>query len=74
MLAGHQRRADPDRDEGLGEFVETVVRIAPAFGAVHLEDIPTPSASPSSGAIEERRKPVMHDDHHGTAVAVLAAL
>ena len=57
------------------EIVETVVRIAPGFGGVHLEDIATP------GAFEIERRlidaldvPVMHDDVHGTAVVTLAAL
>jgi malate dehydrogenase (oxaloacetate-decarboxylating) len=57
------------------EIVETVVRIAPAFGGINLEDI----SAPRCFAIEERLKelldiPVFHDDQHGTAVVVLAAL
>jgi malate dehydrogenase (oxaloacetate-decarboxylating) len=56
------------------EFVETVVRIAPTFGAIHLEDIATPECF----EIERRlimalAQPVMHDDVHGTAVVGLAA-
>jgi malate dehydrogenase (oxaloacetate-decarboxylating) len=56
------------------EFVETVVRIAPTFGGIHLEDI----SAPECFEIEERLKealpqPVMHDDVHGTAVVTLAA-
>jgi malate dehydrogenase (oxaloacetate-decarboxylating) len=55
-------------------FVETVVRIAPGFGAIHLEDI----SAPECFEIEERLimrllQPVMHDDVHGTAVVGLAA-
>ena len=60
---------DPD------EIIETVVRIAPVFGGINLEDI----AAPKCFYIEEELKkrldiPVMHDDQHGTAVVVLAAL
>jgi len=56
------------------EIVETVRRIAPVFGGVNLEDI----AAPRSFEIEERLQdlgiPVFHDDQHGTAIVVLAAL
>jgi len=57
------------------EIVETVVRLAPSFGGVNLEDI----SAPRCFEIEERLKalldiPVFHDDQHGTAVVVLAAL
>ena len=60
---------DPD------EFVETVVRIAPGFGAIHLEDIRVPECFEiESRLIETLDVPVMHDDVHGTAVASLAAV
>jgi malate dehydrogenase (oxaloacetate-decarboxylating) len=56
------------------EIVETVRRIAPVFGGINLEDI----AAPRSFEIEERLQdlgiPVFHDDQHGTAIVVLAAL
>lgn len=57
------------------EIVDTVKRIAPVFGAVNLEDI----SAPRCFRIETRLKkeldiPVMHDDQHGSAVVVLAAL
>ncbi len=57
------------------EIVETVVRLAPSFGGINLEDI----SAPRCFDIEERLKqlldiPVFHDDQHGTAVVVLAAL
>jgi malate dehydrogenase (oxaloacetate-decarboxylating) len=56
------------------EFVETVVRIAPGFGAIHLEDIATPASFEiERRLIEALPKPVMHDDVHGTAVVTLAA-
>ncbi len=57
------------------EIVESVQRIAPVFGGINLEDI----AAPQCFEVEERLKelldiPVFHDDQHGTAVVVLAAL
>jgi len=60
---------DPD------EIIETVVRLAPSFGGVNLEDI----AAPQCFYIEEELKkrlqiPIFHDDQHGTAVVTLAAL
>jgi malate dehydrogenase (oxaloacetate-decarboxylating) len=56
-------------------IVETVVTIAPTFGAIQLEDI----SAPRCFEIESRLKdcleiPVMHDDQHGTAVVTTAAL
>jgi malate dehydrogenase (oxaloacetate-decarboxylating) len=55
-------------------FVETVIRIAPTFGGIHLEDI----SAPECFEIERRLimallQPVMHDDVHGTAVVGVAA-
>jgi malate dehydrogenase (oxaloacetate-decarboxylating) len=60
---------DPD------EIVDTIVRIAPSFGGINLEDI----SAPRCFEIEDRLRsllsiPVMHDDQHGTAIVVLAAL
>jgi malate dehydrogenase (oxaloacetate-decarboxylating) len=60
---------DPD------EIVETVIRCAPGFGGINLEDI----SAPRCFEIEERLKavldiPVFHDDQHGTAIVTLAAL
>lgn len=57
------------------EIIDTVVRIAPAYGGINLEDI----SAPRCFEIEERLRsaldiPVFHDDQHGTAVVVLAAL
>ncbi len=57
------------------EIVETVIRISPTFGGIHLEDIATPLCY----EVEDRlvaalEKPVMHDDQHGTAVVALAAI
>jgi len=57
------------------ELIETVQRLAPVFGGINLEDV----AAPRCFEVEERLKasldiPVFHDDQHGTAVVVLAAL
>ncbi len=57
------------------EIVETVIRLAPTFGGVNLEDI----AAPGAFFVEEELKkhldiPVFHDDQHGTAVVTLAGL
>lgn len=57
------------------EIVAAVKAIAPSFGGINLEDI----AAPTCFEVEDRLKkdlsiPVMHDDQHGTAVVVLAAL
>jgi malate dehydrogenase (oxaloacetate-decarboxylating) len=57
------------------DIVETVVRIAPAFGGVNLEDISAPRCFEVERLLQERLDiPVFHDDQHGTAVVVLAAL
>ena len=57
------------------EIVETVQRISPSFGAVNLEDISAPRCFEiEQRLIEALDIPVMHDDQHGTAVVVLAAL
>src|SRR3712207_5389325 len=56
------------------EFVETVTRIAPTFGGIHLEDISAPECFEIERRLIERLpQPVMHDDVHGTAVVTLAA-
>ena len=56
-------------------FVDTVVRIAPTFGGIHLEDISAPECFEiERRLIEALPQPVMHDDVHGTAVVTLAAL
>jgi malate dehydrogenase (oxaloacetate-decarboxylating) len=55
-------------------FVETVVRIAPGFGGIHLEDISAPECFEiERRLIEALPQPVMHDDVHGTAVVTMAA-
>ncbi|MBC5829694.1 MAG: NAD-dependent malic enzyme [Candidatus Eremiobacteraeota bacterium] len=57
------------------EIVETVVRISPVFGGINLEDISAPRCfEVERRLIELLDIPVMHDDQHGTAVVILAAL
>lgn len=57
------------------EIVETVVRLRHSFGAVNLEDMSAPRCFEiERRLIEALDIPVMHDDQHGTAVVVLAAL
>ncbi len=56
-------------------FIETVAAIAPTFGAINLEDIRAPGCFEIERQLVERLDiPVMHDDQHGTAVIVAAAL
>jgi malate dehydrogenase (oxaloacetate-decarboxylating) len=56
------------------EFVDTVCRIAPTFGGIHLEDIDSPACFEiERRLIDALDMPVMHDDVHGTAVVTLAA-
>ena len=57
------------------EIVETVVRIAPAFGGINLEDIAAPRCFEIENRLKERLDiPVFHDDQHGTAIVILAGL
>ncbi len=60
---------------GPQEFVECVVRTSPGFAGIHLEDIRSPDCFAIEAQLRERlHKPVFHDDQHGTATAVVAAL
>jgi malate dehydrogenase (oxaloacetate-decarboxylating) len=57
------------------EIVETVARLAPSFGGINLEDISAPRCFEIEQRLKDRLNiPVFHDDQHGTAVVVLAAL
>lgn len=57
------------------EIIETIKRIAPAFGGINLEDISSPRCFEiERRLIEELDIPVFHDDQHGTAVVLLAGL
>ncbi len=60
---------DPD------EIVQAVRLIAPTFGGINLEDISSPRCFEiENRLVEELDIPVFHDDQHGTAIVVLAAL
>ena len=57
------------------EIVETVERIAPAFGGINLEDIAAPRCFEVERRLVERLDiPVFHDDQHGTAIVVLSGI
>ncbi len=63
------RTQDPDL------IVQTVEQLAPSFGGINLEDIAAPNCFLVEGRLHDSLDiPVMHDDQHGTAVVVLAAL
>ena len=60
---------DPDK------FIDTVARMEPTFGGINLEDIKAPECFYIEKKLRERMKiPVFHDDQHGTAIIVAAAL
>ena len=60
---------DPDR------FVDAVAALEPTFGAINLKDIKAPECFEIEHKLRERMKiPVMHDDQHGTAIVVAAAI
>jgi malate dehydrogenase (oxaloacetate-decarboxylating) len=61
--------------QDVDEIVETVKRIAPVFGGINLEDISAPRCFEIEARLRnELNIPVFHDDQHGTAIVVLAAL
>ena len=56
-------------------FVDTVARLEPSFGAINLEDIKAPECFEIEAKLKERMGiPVFHDDQHGTAICVNAAV
>ena len=57
------------------EIIETVVRIAPGFGGINLEDISAPRCFTIEQELKKRlRIPVFHDDQHGTAIVALSGI
>jgi malate dehydrogenase (oxaloacetate-decarboxylating) len=56
------------------DFTDQIRNIAPVFGGINLEDIAAPRCFEVEDALQDIGIPVMHDDQHGTAVVVLAAL
>ncbi|MBT4856982.1 NADP-dependent malic enzyme [Candidatus Uhrbacteria bacterium] len=61
--------------QDVDEIVETVVRLAPSFGGINLEDIAAPRCFEIERRLRERLDiPVFHDDQHGTAIVTVAGL
>ena len=56
------------------EIIDTVRRIAPVFGGINLEDISAPRCFVVEQALQDLGIPVFHDDQHGTAIVLFAAL
>jgi malate dehydrogenase (oxaloacetate-decarboxylating) len=56
------------------DFTDQIKNISPVFGGINLEDIAAPKCFEVEDALQEIGIPVMHDDQHGTAVVVLAAI
>lgn len=61
--------------QDVDEIVETIVRIAPIFGGINLEDICAPRCFEIERKLQDQLSiPVFHDDQHGTAIVALAGL
>jgi len=60
--------------QDVDEIVTTVQNIAPVFGAINLEDISAPRCFEIENRLQDVGIPVLHDDQHGTAIVLLAAL
>lgn len=56
------------------EIIRTIKNIAPAFGGINLEDIAAPRCFEIEAALQDLGIPVFHDDQHGTAIVIHAAL
>ena len=56
------------------DFIDKIKSITPVFGGINLEDIAAPRCFEIENALMDIGIPVMHDDQHGTAIVVLAAL
>jgi malate dehydrogenase (oxaloacetate-decarboxylating) len=55
-------------------IIETVKNLAPSFGGINLEDIAAPRCFEIEAALQDLGIPVFHDDQHGTAIVILAAI
>jgi malate dehydrogenase (oxaloacetate-decarboxylating) len=64
----------PDGDAGTQRLIEIARAIAPTFGGINLEDIAAPRCFAVEDALQDLGIPVMHDDQHGTAIVLLAAI
>jgi malate dehydrogenase (oxaloacetate-decarboxylating) len=60
--------------QDVDDIVRTVKLIAPVFGGINLEDIAAPKSFEVERALQDIGIPVFHDDQHGTAIVVMAAL
>ena len=60
--------------QDVDEIINTVRRIAPVFGGINLEDISAPRCFEIEKRLQDLGIPVFHDDQHGTAIVLLAAL
>jgi malate dehydrogenase (oxaloacetate-decarboxylating) len=60
--------------QDVDEIVRTVRLIAPVFGGINLEDISAPRCFEVEARLQDLGIPVFHDDQHGTAIVVMAAL
>ena len=56
------------------EIINTIINISPSFGGINLEDISAPRCFKVEDSLQELGIPVFHDDQHGTAIVVVAAL
>ena len=64
----------PEGDAGTQQLIEIAKAIAPSYAGINLEDIAAPRCFAVEDALQEIGIPVMHDDQHGTAIVLLAAL
>ncbi len=60
--------------QDVGEIIDIVKKISPGFGGINLEDISAPRCFEIEEKLQDIGIPVFHDDQHGTAIVVLAAL
>lgn len=64
----------PDGDAGTQQLIEIARAIAPTYGGINLEDIAAPRCFAVEDSLQDLGIPVMHDDQHGTAIVLLAAI
>ncbi|MEZ6162915.1 MAG: NADP-dependent malic enzyme [Phycisphaerales bacterium] len=64
----------PKGDEGTRQLIQIAKAIAPSYAGINLEDIAAPRCFAVEEALQDIGIPVMHDDQHGTAIVLLAAM
>jgi len=62
------------RTQDTAEIIQTIKNISPVFGGINLEDIQAPKCFEIEESLQSLGIPVFHDDQHGTAIVLLAAL